>query len=65
MAPPSAIKGDLLCILFGGETPYVLRPSSSEGYQLVGEAYAHRLMNADAMTALGMKVLSEEAFDLR
>jgi hypothetical protein len=54
MVPPTARAGDLLCILRGGETPYVLRRVDSrgaaaaaekrEGFVFVGEAYVAGLM---------------------
>lgn len=64
MAPPSVAKGDLLCVLFGGETPYVLRESKPKRYQFVGEAYAHGLMDGEVMTMLEKELLSEEAFEV-
>lgn len=53
LAPPTAREGDLICVLFGGETPYILRKigdGKAETYQLVGEAYVHGLMDGEAIT---------------
>lgn len=50
-------------MLFGGETPYVLRESEPKRYQFVGETYAHGLMNGEAMTMLETELLSEEIFE--
>ncbi len=46
MVPPTTNPGDLLCILQGGETPYVLRvdPKNEEKRVFVGEAYVQGLM---------------------
>lgn len=42
------MPGDQVCILFGGNTPFVLRPCN-EYYQLVGECYIHGMMDGEAM----------------
>ncbi|GAB1309926.1 Heterokaryon incompatibility domain-containing protein [Madurella fahalii] len=46
VVPPTAKPGDVLCVLIGGETPYVLRadPKDGERYLFVGEAYVPGLM---------------------
>ncbi|KAK4451182.1 heterokaryon incompatibility protein-domain-containing protein [Podospora aff. communis PSN243] len=40
LVPPTAESGDILCLLTGGETPYVLRPHAQDPgvYSFVGEA---------------------------
>jgi hypothetical protein len=49
-APWNAQQGDLVCVLKGGKTPYVLRlPPAGSVYQLVGEAYVHGIMAGEAM----------------
>jgi hypothetical protein len=42
LVPPTAELGDILILLTGGETPYVLRPHAKDPgvYSFVGEAYA-------------------------
>ncbi|RFU23917.1 hypothetical protein B7463_g12421, partial [Scytalidium lignicola] len=37
LAPPDVQKGDIVCVLLGGEVPYVLRPTSEECYMMIGE----------------------------
>ena len=50
LAPWNARKGDIVTILLGGDTPYLLRPCISEPlYNLVGETYVHGLMEGEAM----------------
>lgn len=46
LVPPTTKTGDVLCVLLGGETPYVLRsdPKDVERYLFVGEAYVPGLM---------------------
>lgn len=39
LAPPRARVGDLICVLFGAEVPFVLRPLKEACYQLIGEWY--------------------------
>lgn len=55
LAPPGAISGDIVCLLFGGKTPFLLRnPAPIEGhgtcYKLVGDCYMHGLMNGEALS---------------
>jgi hypothetical protein len=49
LIPPSARKGDLCCIFFGGNTPFIIRPAPAGAglagyYQFVGEAYVSGIM---------------------
>ena len=48
-ASPSAQKGDRICILLGGQVPYVVRPVKG-GCTYLGEAYVHGMMNGEAVT---------------
>ena len=50
-----AHAGDLICIILGAVTPYVLRPIESAGeicYELVGDCYIHGLMDGEGMALL-------------
>jgi len=55
MVPPLAEAGDLICILYGGQTPFILRqrdvkcPDGIDRkiYQLVGECYVHGAMDGE------------------
>ncbi|KAF5720992.1 het-6OR heterokaryon incompatibility (het-6OR allele) [Fusarium mundagurra] len=44
--------GDSVCILFGGDTPYIVRTSSpsSDEYLFLGNAYVHGIMEGEAIT---------------
>ncbi|KAJ4415948.1 hypothetical protein N0V82_007070 [Gnomoniopsis sp. IMI 355080] len=65
MVPSMAVKGDLLCILFGGETPYVLRKSSDPArHQLVGETYTYGLMHGQAISVADAGKLDVETFEI-
>ena len=48
LVPRSAAAGDVICVLYGGRVPYVLRPCK-DGYTLIGECYIHGLMDGEAM----------------
>ncbi|KAF1990796.1 hypothetical protein K402DRAFT_438381 [Aulographum hederae CBS 113979] len=50
MVPSSTKMGDKIFVLHGGDVPFVLRGSGKKGeYQLVGDAYVHRIMNGEAL----------------
>jgi hypothetical protein len=48
LAPITAREGDLVCLVLGGEVPFVLRCSDDE-YELVGECYVHGLMDGEGL----------------
>ncbi|KAK2604201.1 hypothetical protein N8I77_007149 [Diaporthe amygdali] len=40
--------GDVCCVLFGTDVPFILRPSrGSSGYRILGEAFVHGVMNGE------------------
>ncbi|SCO76815.1 related to heterokaryon incompatibility protein het-6 [Fusarium oxysporum] len=54
--PPRSMPDDLVCLVYGTQTPYILRrnvgqgSSDSEGtYTLVGECYMHGMMDGEAL----------------
>lgn len=50
MVPPGTISGDLVAILLGAKTPYVLRRNSRrDGFELVGECYVDGMMDGEMM----------------
>ncbi|KAM0694277.1 hypothetical protein Q7P36_006404 [Cladosporium allicinum] len=58
---PGTMTGDVVCILFGGSVPYILRPTDIEGqYLLIGECYVEELMEGEAM-GMGLR---EQKFTL-
>jgi hypothetical protein len=48
LAPSAAKENDLLCIFFGGKTPFLIR-EMEKGFQLIGECYVHGIMDGEAM----------------
>jgi hypothetical protein len=63
LGPGTMYPGDLVCILFGGITPFILR-ANGDHYALVGEAYVHGLMDGEAIRELQNGRLIEEWFHL-
>jgi len=48
--PSTAMAGDVVAVLFGGEVPYVLRRVSSRGYLVIGECYVDGIMHGEALS---------------
>lgn len=59
--PMRAKKGDLVCILFGSEVPFVVRKEAEGKYLLVGECYMHGIMEGEAVET-GATRHKEEVF---
>ena len=52
LAPPKTAQGDLICVIFGTVTPFILKKSldaDKEAYTLVGECYIHGLMKGEGL----------------
>ena len=53
LLPPGGAAGDRVCVIAGAETPFALRrDEGDEAWQLVGETYAHGIMDGESV-ALG------------
>ncbi|KAK3994882.1 hypothetical protein QBC44DRAFT_321424 [Cladorrhinum sp. PSN332] len=60
LAPATAEKGDVIAVLYGGKTPYLLRPVLTDSgaepgskklmYRLMGEVYVAGIMEGEAMS---------------
>ncbi len=48
LGPGIVLPGDKVCVFYGGEVPYILRPIGDQ-FQLVGECYLHGIMNGEGM----------------
>lgn len=61
MGPDSMEDGDVVVVLEGGKTPFVLRPGGQDGegearkWTLVGECYVHGLMSGEVYSLPGIK----------
>ena len=67
LVPRRAQAGDLICVLFGTTTPYLLRPVESGAgmqYQLVGHCYVHGLMDGEAKAMLAKGQVERRDFVL-
>jgi hypothetical protein len=64
LCPPAARKGDVLCLLLGGQTLFCLRPSDGD-YQFVGECYVHGVMDGEALDMLERGELPRTTFRIR
>jgi hypothetical protein len=51
LAPAAAMKGDVACILLGGQTPFILRRDAGS-FHLVGACYVHGIMFGETMEDL-------------
>jgi hypothetical protein len=49
LGPAIMLPGDLICILFGAQVPYILRPSHDGKHTFVGEAYCDGIMDGEFM----------------
>ncbi|KAF4634089.1 hypothetical protein G7Y89_g4018 [Cudoniella acicularis] len=49
LGPCTMQENDILCVLFGGSTPLILRPEG-DYFRFVGECYVYDLMNGEAVT---------------
>jgi hypothetical protein len=61
IGPECMKQGDLVCILYGADVPFIIRPNerspsdpsaSGEEYQLMGESYVLDLMHGEAIKRL-------------
>jgi hypothetical protein len=64
LGPASLQKGDLVAVLFGGLTPFVLR-QRDDHYLLVGECYVHGQMEGEAIDEWEEGSREAENFNLR
>jgi hypothetical protein len=47
LGPQCALPGDVVVVLYGGNTPYVLRPKGNGEYLFIGQAYIDVIMNGE------------------
>ena len=57
--------GDHVCILLGGDTPFILRSREKENeWQFIAEAYVHGIMDGQAMARTHDPGFDFQTFDL-
>ncbi|SMY22211.1 unnamed protein product [Zymoseptoria tritici ST99CH_1A5] len=49
LGPMGLREEDVIAVLFGGQTPFVLRPLRDGRYKFIGECYVHGIMDGQAM----------------
>ncbi|KAF2237040.1 hypothetical protein EV356DRAFT_512308 [Viridothelium virens] len=49
IVPDASKTGDTVCVLWGGQTLYVVRAAADSRYQFLGECYMHGLMHGEAL----------------
>jgi len=65
IGPPAMRGGDVVCVLFGGTLPYILRPIAGGEYLFVGDCYIDGFMNGEAINKWETGELAAEWFPLR
>lgn len=66
IAGHKARKGDMICILLGGQMPFLIRESDDRGHQiLIGRCYVQGLMSGQAMEGLGRQEAKRQEFCLK
>jgi hypothetical protein len=61
LVPDATQEGDKICVFFGGDTPFVIRPSGDQ-YLLIGACYVHGIMKGEAMVEFEDRVGVPENF---
>lgn len=64
LGPGAQQVDDVVCILYGGQTPYVLRKLASGQYTLIGECYIDGMMQGEAFAMLESGDTQEQWFEL-
>jgi hypothetical protein len=63
MAPEKAMKGDLVCILYGCSIPVLLRSEAGcDGFSFVGECFLDSCMDGSVLEQRGIR---ERKFQIR
>ncbi|KAF4977721.1 hypothetical protein FZEAL_5815 [Fusarium zealandicum] len=55
LGPDVMELGDVVAVLYGGRTPFLLRKMENSRWMLVGECYVHGLMNGEALEWDGLR----------
>ena len=63
VGPAVMQPGDIVCVLFGAQVPFILRRKDSR-YQLVGESYVHGIMHGEAIKMLEDGELEKQTFNI-
>lgn len=47
--PEGLQAGDIVCVLYGGDVPFILHPDGQGQYTLIGECYISGIMQGEAL----------------
>ena len=62
MGPPAIQPGDVVAILFGAKSPFILRPTDIDGeYRLIGQCYVNGIMHGEHIEKLKAEGKLEES----
>ena len=64
LVPFETERDDLVCVLLGGEMPFILRPKGNY-YTLVGECYVHGIMDGEVLEAAHDGSIQLQEFSLQ
>ena len=56
LVPDDATEGDVICVVVGGDVPFVLRRCDDDVYRLLGDCYVHGIMEGEALEAEDSKI---------
>jgi Heterokaryon incompatibility protein (HET) len=63
IVPGGTKIGDYICVLLGGDMPFILRPCGDH-YVLIGECYIHGLMEGEALQLVEQELIKLQNFNL-
>ena len=59
LVPKKTTPGHLVCVLRGGDVPFILKQTQDEYLELVGEAYVHGIMDGEIVRGAQKELLKE------
>lgn len=65
LGPMTLEVGDIVCVLLGGNLPFILRRQENDEYRLVGENYVHGLMDGEAMQEREKRISKNSSWSSR
>jgi hypothetical protein len=64
IGPRAMETGDIVAVLYGGQTPYILRPTTADHFLFVGACYVDGIMSGEAIKMVEEGNLEAESFTL-
>ncbi|KAH8653956.1 heterokaryon incompatibility protein-domain-containing protein [Tricladium varicosporioides] len=64
IGPRAMETGDIVAVLYGGQTPYILRPVAADHFLFVGACYVEGIMSGEAINMVEGGKLEAESFTL-